>query len=294
MPGIALIDRITPVAVVGGDRRQVEVARLFVDDGADVRVVGVPDAARVRRATVCTSLEDALDGAALVVGPVQGETADGWIPSEDAAASLRFSRANLSRLRTGANLCIGIGTPRLAALCDEVGVRLLPYRDRDDFAILNAIPSAEGAILYAMQRTERTLHGGEALVLGFGRTGAVLCRALHGLGARVTAAARRPEHLARAVAEGYRPCAFGRLNGVLERADVIFNTVPARVLGLEQLRRVRRECPILDLASAPGGVDFEVARQLGLDAALLPGLPGRVAPLSAGRYVHDVVVGMVR
>lgn len=290
------MDKNTPaVSVVGGDARQTEVARLFVEAGADVRAAGVPGAEALAGATLCTSLDAALEGAALAVAPVQGEGPDGLIYSAASAAPpLRLTRSNLSAMAPCACLGIGIGNPRLQALCAEAGVRLLAYRERDEFAILNAIPSAEGAIAVAMHRLDRTLHGSEAVVLGFGRTGAVLCRALSGLGARVTAVARRPEHLARAVAEGYQPCAFERLRTVLPRADVIFNTVPVRVLDRDLLSEVRAGCPILDLASAPGGADFGTAAELGVDAMLLPGLPGKVAPRSAGRYVFDVVLDLVR
>jgi dipicolinate synthase subunit A len=44
-----------------------------------------------------------------------------------------------------------------------------------------------------------------------------------------------------------------------------------------------RDCFVLDLASTPGGTDFDAAEELGIDAVLAPGLGGR-APKTAGTY----------
>jgi dipicolinate synthase subunit A len=47
---------------------------------------------------------------------------------------------------------------------------------------------------------------------------------------------------------------------------------------------------VIDLASAPGGTDFNAARELGLKAELAPGLPGIVAPVTAGRIIAELIV----
>ena len=73
-------------------------------------------------------------------------------------------------------------------------------------------------------------------------------------------------------------------------ADInfIFNTVPALVLTKDILAKAQKNVLIYDIASAPGGTDFAAARALGLQAALLPGLPGKVAPLTVGRQLAEI------
>jgi len=44
---------------------------------------------------------------------------------------------------------------------------------------------------------------------------------------------------------------------------------------------------IIDLASKPGGTDFRYAERRGIKALLAPGLPGIVAPKTAGRIMAD-------
>jgi dipicolinate synthase subunit A len=46
---------------------------------------------------------------------------------------------------------------------------------------------------------------------------------------------------------------------------------------------------IIDLASKPGGTDFRFAERRGIKAILAPGLPGIVAPKTAGRILASIV-----
>lgn len=140
-----------------------------------------------------------------------------------------------------------------------------------------------------MKELPVTLHGARALVMGAGRLGKVLCQQLKGLGAEVTAAARKYADLAWISAWGCRPLRSDPLAGQLADYDLIINTVPALLLDREALTGLKPGCLVIDLASRPGGVDFEAARELGVKAIHALGLPGKVAPVTAGRAVRDAV-----
>ncbi len=45
--------------------------------------------------------------------------------------------------------------------------------------------------------------------------------------------------------------------------DVVVNTIPAPVLGERELAAMPGGSLVVDLASLPGGTDFEAARELG-------------------------------
>lgn len=77
-------------------------------------------------------------------------------------------------------------------------------------------------------------------------------------------------------------------------ADMIFNTVPAIVLTEEILATMGKGSLIVDLASAPGGTDFEAAARFGIKAILALGLPGKVAPKTAGRILADSIPQLIR
>lgn len=169
------------------------------------------------------------------------------------------------------------------------GLRWRDYFAREELAVANAIPTAEGALQIAMERSAVTLHGCRALVIGYGRIGRILADRLRGVEAFVTVAARRCDQLAWAEADGCTPQRLQDLQGWLCGYDVIFNTVPATILTRPLLADVKRECVIIDVASEPGGVDREAARELGVEVVWARGLPGKVAPVTAARAIRQSV-----
>ena len=160
---------------------------------------------------------------------------------------------------------------------------------REDFLILNAIPTVEGALEIAISETPVTLHGSHALVIGYGRIGKLLCSRLAALGASVTSAARNNDDFSWIEAFGYRSVNTLKLDGTLHTYDVIFNTVPCLVLTPARLRELKPACAIIDLASAPGGTDFKAAERLGLRCRWALSLPGQCAPESAARTMRLIL-----
>ena len=84
----------------------------------------------------------------------------------------------------------GMAKPYLESFVIRIIYRLVELFDRDDVAIYNSIPTAEGAIMMAIQNTDITIHGSSCMVLGLGRTGFTLARSLQGLGAKVMVGVR--------------------------------------------------------------------------------------------------------
>ncbi|MCL6521005.1 MAG: dipicolinic acid synthetase subunit A [Firmicutes bacterium] len=171
---------------------------------------------------------------------------------------------------------------------------LHPLLERDDFAWLNAVPTAEGAVVAAAEQLERTIRGSRALVLGYGRTGSTLARLLAAMGARTLVLARSPAARAQARAAGHEAAPVGALSPALAgEADLLFNTVPAPLL-TPDLFAVRPELPVLDLASAPGGLHPALRGRPPRGYRLLPALPERYAPASAGEALAQVLLEILR
>jgi len=189
---------------------------------------------------------------------------------------------------------VGVARTLLKEMAAVHSWQLIETAEIDEMAILNAIPTAEGALMLAMQELPITLHGSQTFILGLGRTGFMLARVLDGVGARVTVIDRGAADRARAYGEGWVAYPFSDLAAIIERADVIFNTVPAMVLTGNILARTKADVLIIDLASAPGGVDFEAAERFRIRAVLALGLPGKVAPLTAGRILATKLPGLIK
>lgn len=161
------------------------------------------------------------------------------------------------------------------------------YARREEYQIAIARLTAEGAI--ALLRPETGLSGAHILLLGYGRIARLLARELQKAGALVTAAARSGEQRAWAEAEGIEALPLDALSGALDRFDVIIGTIPAPVLTEPLLALVRKDALLLELASAPGGIDAAAAHERGFRYIRAPGLPAKYAPERAAVILRDAV-----
>lgn len=272
------------IILCGGDRREIELYRCWKEAGIEVKIAGFERASGLESSSI--PREEDFAGAGALIAPLSGIRADGSVNALFAAE--RFSLTScLAKTGPGVILLAGaVAVPlkeRLAEKC-----YLVITGEDEELALLNAIPTAEGAIQKAMEFSPVTLHGSIALVIGLGRCGTALTRALQGLGARVRVLVRRQESAALAFSAGFAPYDITSAAEALAGADFIFNTAPAPLLTAALLKQVKKEALILDLASAPGGTDFDAAAAFGLTALLLPGLPGQTAPRTAGRILARV------
>lgn len=268
------------IAVLGGDMRQVCLARLLLEDGLDVVSWGLEQGDGPNPAPLNQALEAGLVLLPLPVcraGNLNLPLTDTELGAEQLWPRLRYDQ-----------LLLGGMTEELSGrLMTDFGLTLLDYYDREETQIANAVPTAEGAIQRAMEATERTLHGSRCLIIGFGRIGKALARRLQGLGAQVAVFARRFSDQAWVEASGYEVFRFAA--GELGRFDLIFNTAPALVLDAGRLAELRKNCVVLELASPPGGVDLDAAGRLGRRVISAAGLPGKVAPITAAAAIRDSV-----
>ena len=166
------------------------------------------------------------------------------------------------------------------------------YTLSEMFTYRNAQLTAEGAVGILLNDYEGSVYGSKILVTGYGRIGKLLSAMLRSLGADVTVAARRESDRALAVLSGMKAADYEQID--YGRYDVVFNTVPAFVLDSKVIDQLREDVFIVDLASAPGGVDFRRAGERGLSVIHALSLPGRTAPHAAGRIIRDTVLKSIR
>lgn len=284
----------TRVTMIGGDARQLVVIRKLVEAGASVQIIGFDNwECHIDGVVKAELVPEAMVSADVVLLPAAGTDDEGNIESAFAAGSLPFTAELVKAMPAHVRVFAGMAKPYLKQLCSEHGVALTELFARDDVAIWNSIPTAEGALLMAIQNTDFTIHGSACLVLGLGRTGLTMAQTLKGLGAHVAVGVRKPEHYARASAMGYEAFYMVDLPERAAKADIVFNTIPAMVLPAAIIARLPSHALIIDLASKPGGTDFAYAEKRGIKAMLAPGLPGIVAPKTAGRIIGETICLML-
>ncbi len=169
------------------------------------------------------------------------------------------------------------------------GVPLIDYFSREELALLNAVPTAEGAIEIAMREMPITLWGANCLVAGFGRIGKYLAHVLSALGAHVTVSARKAQDFALCRMLGYAAVRTDAITRTAKTYDIVFNTVPEKVINASVLSALKPGALVIDLASLPGGVDTEAARAFEVKTIHALSLPSKVAPVSAGEILCDTV-----
>jgi len=146
----------------------------------------------------------------------------------------------------------------------------------------------------AIAASDINLHASKCLVLGYGRCAKVLAAKLKALDSHVLVAARSAEALASAEAAGLSTVAFPYLKCILPSCDYIFNTVPSPILTHDCLDYVNKQVCIIDIASAPGGLDYSYAEKLHLNAKLCLGLPGKVAPKTSADILATTILTMIK
>lgn len=266
--------------VIGGDRRQAELARLLAADGNTVYTYGL--------GAWKPGGEGALDRAAAaeaVILPLPLCRGDGVLNCEEGAIpTIDLFR----RLRPRQRVLAGQVKPQQHQEAAACGLTLEDYFLREELTVANAAATAEAAVQVAMERLDRTLLGLDCLVLGFGRIGKLLSHRLHGLGANVTVTARKPEDLAWIRAYGLQALETGKLDGKLSSFGVVFNTVPSAILDEPLLAQLPKDCLCVELASVPG-IDLAAAERLGLPNLWARSLPGRMVPRTAAAVIRDAV-----
>jgi dipicolinate synthase subunit A len=270
------------IGMLGGDRREQEIARRAAATGADVRAHGFPwPAGGIPGVTYLREPAAALDGAKFALFPIPGISASGALFAPSADAPIIPDRALLSRMAPRAHIILGWADKNLKAHADALSIKLHEY-EWDRSLMLQRTPAiVEGLLRIVIENTDITIHGANACVVGHGTIGAVLTRYLVALGARTAVVARNSEQRAAAFVAGATPYRFQELPHIASRLDVLFSTVPTRVVGEDVLSQLKKSVLIVDLAAPPGGVDFDWAKRLGLRAIWGRGLGSR-APVTVG------------
>ena len=281
------------IAFLGGDRRQYCTASNLNGDKYNIGAWGLELAensyGNVRN---FDDVETLLDGADCVVLPLPSST-DGvnlHAPLRNSEKKIRLIDI-LDKIKSGGVVIGGRIPPQFKEKADEKDVEVIDYYESESFQIENAYLTAEAALSIAMNQLNGSVRDSSFALLGYGRIAKHLARLLRSFGAEVTVFARRQSELTWAESIG---CKTRRIDtdkesfrGILCGFDVIYNTIPVRILTSEILGEIGNKTFIIDLASVPGGVDICSARELGSNVLWATSLPGKYAPASAGKLIAD-------
>lgn len=286
------MDKVLKFALAGGDMRQARLAAMLAKDGHRVYVSCMERAGDIE-GTEAAEPEEAFPQADCILLPLPALDGDGALNAPLSAAKVDV-RELLRLVPSGVPVYGGRFAGSFMEAAEAQGVTAEDYFEREELKIANAAATAEGAVQIAMEETTITLCSANVMVIGYGRIGRLLSAKLKALGANVTATARKPADLAWIKANGCSAVSTAEPEPLLARQDVVFNTVPARVMDRRRLSLMKKGALCIDLASRPGGVDFEAAAALGVKTVWALSLPGETAPESSGAAIRDTVYNLLR
>jgi dipicolinate synthase subunit A len=273
-------------SVIGGDMRSAYAAAILIERKRKVMTAGL-ELSGIIEPTYINTVFDAARHADVLILPLPLLDREGNVKCPLSGKKLCLISI-LSQLKGGALVFAGIVPADVRAYAAVHGIKLFDYYEREDFLVMNALPTAEGAAQLLMERLPITVSGARVAVLGYGKCGEAVSALLQAMGARVSVFARSAAARARAECRGMRAGDILFLSQVPSAFDALVNTIPARVVTKSELDALAG-CLIIDIASSPGGVDFRYAEKRGITALLAPSLPGAAAPKTAGKYICDTV-----
>lgn len=163
--------------------------------------------------------------------------------------------------------------------------RVIDLLTDDTYQFENAAITAECALRVAAERISFTLRGTPVLIVGWGRIGKHLAFLLKAYGSCVTILSRNPRHQAEAISFGMQAVSPAAISRHIHTFRIIFNTAP----GMMVPRELSSQCPEalkIELASVPGIAGDDVVKA--------NGLPGIMAPESAGKLMADTVLRLMQ
>ena len=271
-------------AIFGGDLRQVYMAESFIQMGYKIAVYGLSEKVNNDTCYTASSLEELFSLSNVLIGPIPMSRDKTNITSKETISDLTID--NIVSLLNSNFTLIGGNIPNsLTDIYASKKISYFDYMKSDKIAVKNAIATAEGTIMEAIKSSDINIHHSNCLVLGYGRCGKILAQKLQGLNAVVTVAARSEDALAYAQASGHGTILLTNIKDHISSFDYIFNTIPYRILDSDILRLVNSHVTIVDIASSPGGIDYEYTKSHNINAGLFLGIPGKVAPRSSANIL---------
>lgn len=280
------------VSIIGGDLRIVNLIELLAKDDFLIYTYGLEnseDLIECENVKKCASITELVGSSEIIIGPqpmmndqenISAPFAEEKIPIDELISEM----SNKNKIFLAGKI-----SENVEEKLKEGNIKSIDLLKREELVVLNTIATAEGTIQLAMENTQRTIHGSNILIMGFGRVGKVLAKMLDGIGAKVSCEARKNSDIAWIKAYGYNPIHLSELDTVLGDYDIIINTIPFQILDESRLKYVKKECTILDLSSTPGGVDRNAARKMGLKLIWALSLPGKVAPMTSAEFIKETL-----
>lgn len=277
-------------AVIGGDIRQKYIVTELAKQGK--RVCHYALCASVEKdllstAATAASLSEACH-ASCIICPIP-LCKNGTFLNQSASDKPIPIDSILANLKYGQSFFAGCIPEDFRIKATKMGIKVYDLMQNLSLSYFNSIATAEGAICEAIARSPLNLRHSHCAVLGYGKCGQTILQYLKGTLCHTYVITNDEKELAQAALIADQTGTLSDFANCIEHFDFIFNTIPATVITADLLVKMKRSATIIDIASAPGGIDYVSAKELGINAFLCPGLPGKYAPRSSAKVIMETI-----
>lgn len=266
------------IIIVGGDKRQKYLKEYLENEGFVVSSYGLFD-----WDDDTDKLKSTIDENAVIILPLpatrNGKTINMPFSKKEITVDRLLSFLGKENLVFG-----GIIKGELLSRLRETDIPFVDYYD-ESFIEKNAVLTAFGTLKIILEHIDFALPMGEYAVTGYGRVAKETVNLLSSLSCNVTVFARNPSQREDANIKGSKAYPITSLSSLANRYDIIINTVPYGIITEDIAKNINEKCKVIELASAPYGMDFEIMRKNGVDVIKAFGLPGKYTPKTAGEII---------
>ena len=218
--------------IIGGDKRQLFLAKSISDCCYDV-ILGGFDKLKSLGAIEISDIKTAISKSDAIIFPLPSICADGTVNTPFSDNKTRLDEEMISLLKEKP-IFVAMKNKFLKAYPQLADCEVYDYSAKEEFAVANALLTAEGAVEIAMNEYEGTIFNSKCLVCGFGRIGKMLAKMLKSLNAQVTVSARNEVDFAYIEALGCKHINTNALKSV-KGYDLVFNTIPVMIFDSDLL-----------------------------------------------------------
>ncbi len=179
---------------------------------------------------------------------------------------------------------------KLAYEFNETNIDFVDVLEDSHVVWNNATLTAEGLISKIIINTPFSIDGSNALIMGFGRCGINTALRLKALGCNVAIYDHTKVHLSQASSFGFDILEYKNFSNNLSKFNIVINTVPSKIFLPEHYALLNKDCILFEIASAPYGLEGNLATQNQLSLITCPGLPGVTAPKTAGELIAKSII----
>lgn len=279
-------------AVIGGDLRNIELVKLLAKDQRKVFTYGLEENKELldnlnNNIIICKDIEESCSNVDIIISSIPFSR-DGEIIYCEFSKN-RIKIIDFFEKIKGKTLIVGSIKNNVINEALKRNIKIIDVMKNEELAILNTIATAEGTIQTMISNTKNIIHESNILILGFGRVAKTLAKKLQGLVKNVDCASNNKEELAWIEAFGYNVINLENLVENISKYDIIINTIPAIILNYENMKYIKKDTLLIDLASNPDGIDKNEAKDKGLKLIHALGLPGKIAPVSSAKFIKKII-----